>query len=180
MKSVVVMVWLLLWAFPLMAETYSWVDDNGTVNFTEEYSNVPKKYRTKAVKRGDMSITPSAQQVPADTVSEKKSSGPAKPAVQNDVTGLSSGSELFGGRKIEEWKREFDALENELKKLDSKTKEAEVERGAFARGGYSREDIQRQNEKLKAATNAYNEAIERYNQLMESAKKAGVPITVKK
>lgn len=180
MKSVIVTVCLLLWAFPLMAETYSWVDDNGTVNFTEEYSKVPKKYRTRAVKRGDMSIDPSAQQVPADAASEKKSSGQLKPAVQNDVAGLSSGSELFGGRKIEEWKREFDALENELKKLDSKMKEAEAERGAIARGGYSREDIQRQNEKLKGATNAYNEAIERYNQLMESAKKAGVPITVKK
>ena len=137
MKSAIVTVCLLLWAFPLMAETYSWVDDNGTVNFTEEYSNVPKKYRTKAVRRGDMSIAPSARQVPADTASEKNSSGQVKSTVENDVTGVSSGSELFGGRKIEEWKREFDALENELKKLDSKMKEVDAERGIMARGGYS-------------------------------------------
>jgi hypothetical protein len=180
MKSVIVTVCLVLWAFPLMAETYSWIDNNGTVNFTEEYSNIPKKYRTKAVKRGDISMTPSLQQVPTDAASEKKISGRVMSTVENGATGLSSGSELFGGRKIEEWKRELDALENELKKLDSRTKEAEAERGAIARGGYSREDIQRQSEKLKAATDAYNEGVERYNQLLESAKKAGVPIAVKK
>jgi hypothetical protein len=163
-----------------MAETYSWVDDSGTFNFTEEYSSIPKKYRAKAAKRGDMSGSASARQEPANVASEKKSSGEVKPAVQNDAAESSSGGKQYGGRKIEEWKHDLDVLENEVKKLESKMNAAEAERGAMARGGYSREEMQRHNDRLNAAINAYNEAIERHGQLVESAKKAGVPVTIKK
>jgi hypothetical protein len=180
MKANIVSLCLVLWAVPLMAETYSWIDDSGTFNFTEEYSSVPKKYRAKVAKRGDMGNSAPAQQAPAYAASEKKSSGDVKPAAQSEAAESSSGGKLYGGRKIEEWKRDLNVLENEVKKLESKMNVIEAERGAMARGGNSREDLQRQNDRLNAAVNAYNEAIERHSQFLESAKKAGVPVTVKK
>jgi hypothetical protein len=179
MKAIIVTVSLALWAAPLMAETYSWIDDSGTFNFTEEYSSIPKKYRAKAAKRGDMAGSPSVQQAPAAASSEKKTSSDAGVAVQNKTEGVSSIGNSYGGRKFEEWKRDLDVVESEVKKLESKMNAAEAERGAMANGGYSREEIQRQNDRLNAAINAYNEAIGRHGQLVESAKKAGVPVNIK-
>ena len=43
MKLLIVFTGIMLWAAPLLAETYSWVDEKGTYNFTEDYSRVPTK-----------------------------------------------------------------------------------------------------------------------------------------
>lgn len=42
---VILILSLLLFAVPALAVTYEWVDGRGTVNFTEDLGNVPKKYR---------------------------------------------------------------------------------------------------------------------------------------
>jgi hypothetical protein len=40
-----VIFWLLMNPILVHAEFYKWVDDKGDVNFTDEYSNIPEKYR---------------------------------------------------------------------------------------------------------------------------------------
>ncbi|MBV5339309.1 MAG: DUF4124 domain-containing protein [Deltaproteobacteria bacterium] len=54
MKSYICLGFILLLVAPLHAETYSWVDDSGTYNLTEDYSSVPKKYRKKVKRREDI------------------------------------------------------------------------------------------------------------------------------
>jgi hypothetical protein len=55
MKRIVALVAvMLLRSLPVMAETYTWTDNSGTVNFSDDYSSVPKEYRKNVRKLGDM------------------------------------------------------------------------------------------------------------------------------
>ena len=47
MKKLLVVL-LLLYPLSAIAVTYEWTDESGTVNFTEDLGNVPKKYRKRA------------------------------------------------------------------------------------------------------------------------------------
>ena len=42
MRSFICLGFVLLLATQVNAEIYSWVDDSGTYNYTEDYSGVPK------------------------------------------------------------------------------------------------------------------------------------------
>ena len=57
MKICMLCISLILFALPAIAETYTWEDDLGTVNFTEDLGNVPKKYR----KKGSLSKGPGGE-----------------------------------------------------------------------------------------------------------------------
>ena len=58
MKKLLVLL-LLMYPLSASAETYEWVDQSGTVNFTEDLGKVPKKYRKKVkVIGGDDSGAP--------------------------------------------------------------------------------------------------------------------------
>lgn len=47
MKSIMMLLLVAVLAQPAMGETYRWIDERGTVNFTEDPGKVPKKFRKK-------------------------------------------------------------------------------------------------------------------------------------
>jgi hypothetical protein len=173
MKLISVMAGVLLWTTPVMAETYSWVDDSGTYNFTEEYSRVPKKYRNKVDKRGDMgasaqtnesAATPSKSNAPPPAESKNAASG--KP-------GTPTGS--FGGRSYDQWKQEFGEREAAMGATRKKVDEFDVilKKKALDKG---------QTESLIAERNKaveqFNEQRKQYDQFVELARKSGIQVTV--
>ena len=92
---------ILLLATSLHAETYSWVDDSGTYNFTEDYSSIPKKYQKKVKWREDL-----PQDVnPAPAVKFRKAS---------------EMKELYGGKSRDAWRKELDVLEAELSGIEQR------------------------------------------------------------
>lgn len=177
----IVLACFCIYAAPLFAEIYSWTDSSGTVNFTEDYSSVPPKYRKKVNRREDTGGQPAqAEHAPDVALTDSKGIGEAKTgavAAEKDAK-TSSPDASYGGRKFEEWKRDFEVQGSELKTLEAKVKEIEAVRNQMnnSSGRYSRDQLQRMYESHNAAVESYNKAIERYNLLVESAKKAGVPI----
>jgi len=62
-RIAIVLLMLLCCAFSANADTYSWKDDKGVVNFTDDPSLIPPKYRGKAKKGEDITISnPKVQQ----------------------------------------------------------------------------------------------------------------------
>ncbi len=105
-KSALVLI-LLLVMQPAMAETYKWVDRKGTVNYTDDLSNVPEKYRSKVeIVVGNATTS---TEVIKEEGSEKK-----EPAVA--PTGEKDKKKVRYGDKDEDaWKSEFASLNKELK-----------------------------------------------------------------
>lgn len=87
---------VLLFCYPLSvsAVTYQWTDEGGTVSFTEDLGNVPKKFR-KGVKvlgaddSGTPEITVSAgpgQPKPKETGSQKEGTGKKTSSLKEEAT----------------------------------------------------------------------------------------------
>lgn len=170
MKLLIVFTGIMLWAAPLLAETYSWVDEKGTYNFTEDYSRVPIKYRKSVEKRGDMEVAPS----PADAAT------PAGSTTRNDAgTGgkveskSSIPEQLFGGKTQTVWQQELTAAQNELKRLDARVKDlaSQMKNSGAYYVSRSQVDLER---RYNAAVEEYNKANIRFGELLESARKAGI------
>ncbi|MGB9080009.1 MAG: DUF4124 domain-containing protein, partial [Desulfuromonadaceae bacterium] len=114
MKSYICLGFILLLATPLYAETYSWVDDSGTYNYTEDYSRVPKKYQKKVKRREDLlqdvapSALPDSEPRQAEKAAEKSAAVP------------DGEKELYGGKSRDTWRKELDAFEAELSGIEQR------------------------------------------------------------
>jgi hypothetical protein len=173
-KMLVSLVIVLIFAATAGAETYKWIDDKGTINFTENYSQIPKKYRKKARVIGDVSVgTPDA----ATTGTEEAVNGqPSKPAVGSAESGSSEKQEkksYYGGKSAEAWKVEFSKLKTEMQNVQAQLSDkrsrlsnsANLSRGQYLSIEYSIKDLETKQAELD----------DRQNALEAEASQAGVP-----
>lgn len=179
MKMTIMIVSLLVCAAPLCAEIYSWVDDSGTYNFTEDYSSIPKKYRKKLQKRGDMGAVPAEQNADAAVPARSGADQGAEPAAAARPapppgTGTSLGN--FGGKSYDQWKQEFSdreaamaALRSKIEELDAVLKKPQDDTVSY------RMMLQERNR----AAEQFLEMRSQYEQQVEIARKGGLKIDVK-
>jgi hypothetical protein len=53
MRVTVILLFLVFITSTCWGETYRWVDDKGTIHFTEDYGSIPEKYRDRVQERKD-------------------------------------------------------------------------------------------------------------------------------
>jgi Domain of unknown function (DUF4124) len=116
MKVFVISIALLIISLPVLAVTYTWEDDQGTVNFTEDLGNVPTKYRKKVKVVGEEDLLPAESDTTVDKTPVKakvKGAGGAQegalPAKQFDMKAV------YGDKDAAAWKAEYEALDADVK-----------------------------------------------------------------
>ena len=171
MQKVSIFALLLLGMFAgtVGAETYTWVDSRGTVNFTEDISQVPKKYLKKVRVRGDMSpavpdtITPAgADSVSSAPVAEKA------PVERNEKQEI-----LYGNRSGKSWKADFDTLRAEIGATDDQIAELNSRLGDTSK--MSRTDYLSIQSSIRNYQFHRGELEKKLNSLNDQASRAGVP-----
>lgn len=182
MKLLIVIVFVLLLTGQSGAETYSWVDDRGTYNFTEDLSQVPKKYIKKVKLRGDMGshdAAPVAEPANANPEQIRKTEPRQVEGSSGKPNGLTGGdTKLYGGKTQDAWRNELKSHESELTSLEQQLEQIKKQITTT-----SRLTIERQGELIKQYENArtdYNLKYKIYSELIESARKAGLIIEIKK
>lgn len=176
MKLFICLGFILLLASHSGAETYSWVDDSGTYNFTEDLSSVPPKYRKKANLLGDMgkdpaskeSVAPPGKPTNGETTGIKPTAAPAPVEDKN----------LYDGKTINAWRQEMEAQEAELTRLDQRMKTL---RNEYVKEPRLSADqlaaIKKEHEETRAV---YGEKYNVYSTLVEAARKAGLTVKMNK
>ena len=67
---------ILFIASPVWATTYKWVDEKGTINFTQDYDSIPEKYRDQVKEIPDKpSAKPNIDEKPQKTWGRKPAQG---------------------------------------------------------------------------------------------------------
>jgi hypothetical protein len=172
MKRCVILLFpALLYAAPVLAETYSWVDDKGTVNFSDDISQVPKKYRKKVRPRGDMGAGTAAT-----SAAPSESAGQVSPA---DSGGKSQEGKpdkkeaLYGSRSGDSWKDEFSSLKSEIRQTDERLAELNGQLGDT--GKMTRNEYLGINGAIKSLQYRRDELGKKLDALTAAANKAGVP-----
>ena len=169
MKTMVIAALMLVLAVPLCADTYSWEDDEGTLNFTEDYSSVPQKFRKKVQRREGMSYREITVEVtppdPPDSSAEKAEEK------------SSEGSTLYGGKTEDQWRSELNALESEMNAQRDVMKD--LEQQMKAQETFTKTRANELKKQYDEARKSFEQKYAAYNQLADSARKAGFMITVK-
>jgi len=90
MKRTVLFILVGMITLPLIAggqETYQWVDEKGTVHFTDNLSQIPEKYQDQ-VKKKKTPEEPAPAPSPSPSVRPPQSKAPPEPSVEKkDILG---------------------------------------------------------------------------------------------
>ena len=182
MKQYICLAIILLSTAELNAETYSWVDDRGTYNFTEDYSSVPKKYRNKVKLRGDgqqdeklrQEEQPQQMRPGSASLPKNKENGDDRRAVVP-----SGDKELYGGKTRDAWRAEMDALEAELTGIEQKMEQMR-QRALNVKGLLTKAELETLKKDYEESRSNYNQKYRSYTELLEAARKGGLVIEIKK
>lgn len=153
------------------AETYSWVDADGVWNFSDDFYSIPKKYRKKAIRTADEAAAESeAKEAPAEK---------AELTTPKSANAADAQQQLYSGKTQEAWRTEFDSHEAELKRLELRMEEL---RNAL-NSRPNQIPRERQTEMYKEFEDLrveYNGKYGAYSQLIDSARKAGLVVEIRK
>jgi len=165
---------VLLLATQSLAETYSWIDDSGTYNFAEDYSSVPKKYRKKVKWRDDAPQDAS----PQTPLTPEKPAGQSEKIEAGDVAIQGGNRNSYGGKSWAEWRKELDIREAELagleQRMDQLLKQINDGKGITK----ARFDVLKMDYEETRAV--YEQKYKSYLELVETARKSGVTVEIKK
>ena len=165
---------ILLLATPLHAETYSWVDDSGTYNFTEDYSRVPKKYQKKVKQRDDMLQDAKPQLSPAPVNTPRQ---PDKTAAK--FAAVPDGDkELFGGKSRGAWRNELDSHEAELSGIEQHM--VQLKRQLSDQKRISTDQLEVLKKDYADSRVSYDQKYKNYSELIEKVRRAGISVEIKK
>jgi len=176
MQKVTIFTLLLLGMFAgtVVAETYSWVDSSGTVNFTEDISQVPKKYLKKVRVRGDMSpAVPDAVENSAESPAGAGTVSPAPVAEKAPVESSEKPEILYGNKSGKSWKADFDILRAEIGATDDQIAELNSRLGDTSK--MSRTDYLGVQSSIRNYQFRRGELEKKLNTLKDQATQAGVP-----
>ncbi len=167
---------VLLLSTSLQAETYSWVDDSGTYNFTEDFSRIPPKYQKKVQRRGDnqqqQEVRP--QEVAAPQIISRP---PEKTDSKTDGT-MATDKGLYGGKSYADWRRELDSLEAELVGIEQNAEQ--LRKQIYELKGYPPARVDALKKEYDENRAQYDQKYKNYLGVVEAVRKAGVVVEFKK
>lgn len=164
-----VMLLLIFSLADVHAEVYTWTDEQGTVNFTDDFSSIPIKFRKQSQKLGEPEPSPASKE------STPKSPHESPQAVSGAVTGESAQAGISAGKSYDQWKKDLEDREAALSALKGRMDEIAYRlKNVPAR----KEEQETLVEEHKALFNRFNELKAQYNQQVEKARKDGVSVTI--
>jgi len=175
MKTCICLGFILLLATPLHAETYSWVDDSGTYNYTEDYSSVPKKYRKNVKRREDLprDVMPQDPVVPESSPRQAEKTGAKPAAVPGGET-----EGLYGGKSRAAWRKEMEAMETELSGIEQHMEL--LRKQIYDPKRFSKDQLDVLIKDYDDSRATYDQKYKSYTALIETIRKAGIVVEIKK
>lgn len=173
-------VMILALAVAAHADIYKWVDQGGTVHYTEDPGKVPKKYRNKVtvIPEGGAPAAEVTETVADQGAKENGSATGDKGAENTPVPKQEKKKAVYGGKDEDAWKTEFRTLRSEIKATEAElaARQARMANpGTMSRGQFL--GIQREAKGIEETLTGLNA---RLNALEESAQRAGVPLELRR
>jgi hypothetical protein len=161
----------LMLAIQAGAETYTWTDDNGTFNFTDDMSLVPQKYRKNVRKRGDVDV-----QAPVPVQKNEPASVTKRDVVPIAAEKNASPNGTLGGKTIAQWKQELGQSESAMQDLKKRIEDIDA---LLVKPGLGREKAQIMTDERNTLYTQFVEMRKQYDLMVGEARKAGITVELK-
>ena len=181
-RCILTLLWVM-WAGSAAAETWEWVDAQGTISFTDDLQNIPKQYRKSAKKLGGESPPPSQPAAPPLPMSApvgkemKGTTGPAQPVPPAAPAPGVKPHDNYGGKTAAEWKEAFSSLNGEIRGVDGQLKEKQ--RVLKEPGTLSRSDYLKLEDEIRGLSSSLTALLARWELLNKEATAANVPVELR-
>jgi Domain of unknown function (DUF4124) len=152
-------IWIISPALVLAQETYQWVDEKGTVHFTDDIGKIPEKYQDQVKKKE----TPPEPAPSSSIKSPTEKARPAPDAADVEKKDILGRGEDWWRDKAMEWKqklikaqKDYAAAQTALKAKDKELEDARFKPKSFQRK--LQDEIKVLEEKVNAQKNLVDEA----------------------
>ncbi len=173
MKRIMLFVLVAMITLPLIAgsqETYQWVDEKGTVHFTDDVGKIPEKYQDQVKEKKtpkepaparSPSPAPAPARSPSPSIRPPQGKAPPEPSVEKkDILGR---GEEWWRDQASEWKqrlikaqKDYEAAQAALKAKDKELEDAKFKPKSFQRK--LQDEVKVLEEKVNAQKNQVDEA----------------------
>ncbi|TWJ17068.1 DUF4124 domain-containing protein [Geobacter argillaceus] len=172
LKKLIVLLVMASLAVPVQAAIYKWVDQRGTVYFTEDLGKVPPAFRKKAqVINGEGE--PAVEVIESAAPEGKKPRKDAAPKEDGQTTKTDKKKPSYGGKDEDSWRNEFGRLKDELRTNEEYL--AETRKRKEDTANLSRRDYLSLQQTEKDVVSRIDSIKRKLQSLTEKADKAGVP-----
>jgi hypothetical protein len=161
MKKTVLLLLLLTFAIqPSFAEVFKWVDEKGSIHFTDDFTQIPDKYRSTMEKRGEKTGV-GEEVLPPKT---EWSSVPLKQeAVYKDRLGR---SEEYWKNLVEEWNGKLKSSQDKVETLRTKYNEL-TEKFNESKSTFERANLRKARDEIKKEMDLHRSQIEESKSMLE-------------
>lgn len=178
MKTLVLFITMALFATSVIAETYTWEDDQGTVNFTEDLGKVPMKYRKKVRIVGEEEPPPAevegGKDKPAVPQKAENGRGEAAPVDKGGAPPARQEKKaVYGGKEAEVWKAEIAAIRADVKAAEKQLVEQRERLKDIS--GMSRSEYLSIQNTVRSIEHTVLKRRKKLDELKKEAASAGVP-----
>ena len=136
MKTSIIFVLLVMFAIPVEALTYKWVDNVGT-HYTDDLGNVPQNYRKKVKIVGEEEDVTSPE--PGGKAGAKPEQKDKAKGEATEQTNAPEKKKTYGGKSGETWKKDFAQVNDDIKANEdqlSELKDRMKDTSKMSRGEY--------------------------------------------
>lgn len=177
LKKILIMLFLAA-GVTASAETYKWIDNRGTVSFTDDLGKVPERYRNKVEVLGAPVV--SAEVTTIEEISVQDGNKPqeeGKSSDKKEQSGTQAKEEEkkkdYGGKDEGAWKAEFAKLEQEIKSTEEQIQEQKARLGDTSK--MSRAEFRGIESSIKTLETRLSDRKQKLDELKQAAAKAGLP-----
>lgn len=138
------------------AEVYKWIDEKGVVYFTDDFIQIPEKYRPLTEKI----------ELPEESV-EKKTADPSAPKKKEDIykDRLGRGEDYWKGR-VEDWRKNLRTLQEKVESLRIQYNEL-TEKFNNSKSSVERASLRRERDQIKTEMDQCKIKIEEAKNMLE-------------
>jgi len=163
MKRIALILLLTFAIQPSFAEVFKWVDEKGSIHFTDDLTQIPDKYRSTSERRGEK-IGVSEEVPPIKTEKTEVSSMPKKQeVVYKDRSGR---GEEYWKNLVEEWKGKLKNFQDKVETLRTKYNEL-TEKFNESKSTFERGNLRRARDEIKKEMDYCRNQIEESKSMLE-------------
>jgi hypothetical protein len=157
MKNILLILCLSIFiATPVFAQVYKWVDEKGSVHYTDDVTKIPEKYRPRTEQI----------QIPEEKSGARMEGAPSSGKKEEAYRDrLGRGEEYWKGR-VDEWKKKLRTAEEKMEQSKMKYNEF-TERFNDSRSSLERNNIRIERDQIKSEMDQHRNQIEEAKMMLE-------------
>jgi len=164
MKRIMLIILVAMITLPFVAggqETYQWVDEKGTVHFTDDFGQIPEKYQDQVKKK-------KAPPEPAPSPSIKPPQGKAPPEPSVEKKDILGRGEDWWRNQAMEWKQKLIKAQKDYAAAETalKAKEKELEQSIYKPDSFKRR-LQAEIKVLEEKANEQKKQVDEAKNMLE-------------